>query len=172
MLSRAWKGTKWIRNSHSHQSSQGRVEKKNNRLLWFVLSLLLVCVPFVQGTSFGVCSRSAACMSKLSFNYINALATLREVLLDFIANTLAAHQTSWSEMARVLYQLWLSEHFTYNPCGEIQLLNTLVFLGIGGNRALWKVWAIFMQLALSIEKEPLQSYVWRQPFYNFYRQSQ
>lgn len=172
MLSRAWKGTKWIRNSHSHQSSQGRVEKKNNRLLWFVLSLLLVCVPFVQGTSFGVCSRSAACMSKLSFNYINALATLREVLLDFIANTLAAHQTSWSEMARVLYQLRLSEHFTYNPCGEIQLLNTLVFLGIGGNRALWKVWAIFMQLALSIEKEPLQSYVWRQPFHNFYRQSQ
>lgn len=172
MLSRAWKGTKWIRNSHSHQSSQGRVEKKNNRLLWFVLSLLLVCVPFVQGTSFGVCSRSAACMSKLSFNYINALATLREVLLDFIANTLAAHQTSWSEMARVLYQLRLSEHFTYNPCGEIQLLNTLVFLGIGGNRELWKVWAIFMQLALSIEKEPLQSYVWRQPFYNFYRQSQ
>lgn len=172
MLSRAWKGTKWIRNSHSHQSSQGRVEKKNNRLLWFVLSLLLVCVPFVQGTSFGVCSRSAACMNEVSFNYINALVPLREVLLDFTANTLAAHQTSWSEMARVLYQLRLSEHFTYNPCGEIQLLNTLVFLGIGGNRALWKVWAIFMQLALSIEKEPLQSYVWRQPFHNFYRQSQ
>ena len=78
-------------------------------------------------------------MNEVSFNYINALVTLREVLLDFTANTLAAHQTSWSEMARVLYQLRLSEHFTYNPCGEIQLLNTLVFLGIGGNRALWKV---------------------------------
>lgn len=41
-------------------------------------------------------------MSKVSFNYINALATLREVLLDFIANALAAHQTRWSEMTRVL----------------------------------------------------------------------
>lgn len=131
MLSRAWKGTKWIRNSHSHQSSQGRVEKKNNRLLWFVLSLLLVCVPFVQGTSFGVCSRSAACMNEVSSNYINALVTLREVLLDFTANTLAAHQTSWSEMARVLYQLWLSEHFTYNPCGEIQLF---IYTCISGDR--------------------------------------
>lgn len=70
-------------------------------------------------------------MSKLSFNYINALATLREVLLDFIANTLAAHQTSWSEMARVLYQLRLSEHFTYNPCGEIQLF---IYSCISGDR--------------------------------------
>lgn len=91
------------------------------RLLWFVLSLLLVCVPFVQELSFGVCSRSIACMSKVSFNYINARATLREVLLDFIANALAARQTSWSEMTRVLCKHWLSEHFTYNPCGEIQL---------------------------------------------------
>lgn len=78
-------------------------------------------------------------MSKVSFNYINALATLREVLLDFIANALAAHQTRWSEIPECCVNTDYQSILHTALVEKYRSLYTLVFLGIWGNRALWKV---------------------------------